>query len=54
MLLVVICFLLFISLVVLAIYGEIEKMRRSFDRLVSFTYRWYMNQDEENENESDN
>lgn len=46
-----ICFLLFISMVVLAIFGEIEKMRRAFDRLCSFTYRWYMNNLEEEEDE---
>ena len=44
-------FLLFISMVVLAIFGEIEKMRRAFDRLCSFTYRWYMDNLEEEEEE---
>lgn len=44
---VVICFLLFISLVVLAIFSEIERMRRAIETFCSFIYR------QEWENDSD-
>jgi len=39
MMLVIIAFLLFISMVILAIFSEIEKMRRALDRFCSFVYR---------------
>ena len=33
-------FLLFISLILLAIYGLLEKMERRFDVISSFVIRW--------------
>ena len=39
MMIVVICFLLFISLVILAIFSEIERMRRALETFCSFVYR---------------